>query len=235
MSTEFQSHQFHQFHQSHRSHRAHQAARSITRRELLARAGGGFGMLALASLLSQEGLLAEAVLDPLAPRAPPLPARARAAIWLFMNGGPSQVDTWDYKPELAKRDGQELPGFDKFTGFFSDQVGPLLKSPFAFARHGACGKWVSELFPNLARHVDRMAFIHSGYTESNNHSPALFRINSGEMRMGYPCLGSWVTYGLGSESRNLPAFVVMSDPLGRGLPKGSAQNWGAGFLPSVYQ
>ena len=205
----------------------------LSRRELLCRAGNGLGMLGLASLLGGEKLLAQQ--DPLAPRAPHFPAKAKAVIWLFINGGPSHVDTWDYKPELAKRDGQELPGFNKFTGFFSNEVGGLMKSPFKFAQHGQCGKWVSELFPNLARHVDRMAFVHSGYTESNNHSPALFMMNSGETRMGHPCVGSWVTYGLGSESRNLPSFVVMSDPLGRGLPKGSAQNWGAGFLPSVYQ
>jgi hypothetical protein len=210
---------------------------TLSRRELLARAGGGIGILALADLLRQEGLLAGegAPGDPLAPRAPHFPARAKAVIWIFINGGPSHVDTWDYKPELERRDGQELAGLNKFTGFFANEVGPLMKSPFRFARHGRCGKWVSEIFPFLARHVDKMAFIHSGYTESNNHSPALFMMNSGEPRMGYPCVGSWVTYGLGSESRNLPAFVVMSDPLGRGLPKGHAQNWGAGFLPSVYQ
>ena len=115
-----------------------------------------------------------------------------------MNGGPSQVDTWDYKPELAKRDGQELKGFDKNTGFFTDQVGPLMKSPFKFAQHGQNGTWVSEIFPNLAKHVDDMAFIYSCYTNTNNHSPALFEINTGMSRMGFPCVGAWVTYGLGT-------------------------------------
>jgi hypothetical protein len=145
------------------------------------------------------------------------------------------VDTWDYKPALAKRDGQTLEGFDRFTGFFANSVGGLMKSPFEFKQHGQCGKHVSSIFPRLAKHVDRMAFIHSGHTESNNHSPALFMMNCGLPRMGYPCVGSWVTYGLGSNSDSLPAFVVMSDPKGRGLPKGHAANWGAGFLPSVYQ
>jgi hypothetical protein len=156
-------------------------------------------------------------------------------IWLFINGGPSQVDTWDYKPELEKQDGKELQGFDQFTGFFSKQVGPLMKSPFKFQQYGESGKWVSELFPHLSQHVDKMAFVHSAYAKSNNHSPALFMANTGFTQMGYPCVGSWVTYGLGSESRELPAFVVMSDPKGRGQPKGHSQNWGAGFLPSVYQ
>jgi len=145
------------------------------------------------------------------------------------------VDTWDYKPALAKRDGQTLEGFDRFTGFFANSVGGLMKSPFEFKQHGQCGKHISSIFPRLAKHVDRMAFIHSGHTESNNHSPALFMMNCGLPRMGYPCVGSWVTYGLGSSSDSLPAFVVMSDPKGRGLPKGHAANWGAGFLPSVYQ
>jgi hypothetical protein len=203
----------------------------LSRRQLLARAGNGFGALALGSLLAD----ARDVDDPLAPRRPHFPAKAKAVIWIFINGGPSHVDTWDYKPELAKRDGQDLPGFNKFTGFFANEVGGLMKSPFDFSPAGQCGKMVSSIFPNLRNHVDRMAFVHSGYTESNNHSPALFMMNTGEPRMGHPCAGSWATYGLGSESRNLPAFVVMSDPLGRGLPKGSAQNWGAGFLPSVYQ
>ena len=206
---------------------------------MLARAGSGAGLLALASLLGAEGLLLPsaraAVTDPLAPRPPHFPVRAKSVIWLFMNGGPSQVDTWDYKPELVRRDGTAFEGFDNKTGFFTESVGPLMKSPFAWAQHGRSGTWASDLFPHMSAHVDKMAFIHSCHTESNNHSPALFMINTGSTRMGLPCVGSWATYGLGSESRNLPAFVVMSDPLDRGLPKGNANNWGAGFLPSVYQ
>src|SRR5262245_56194237 len=113
-----------------------------SRRDFLTRAGGGFGLLALASLL-EESARGDAV-NPLAPKMPHFAARAKSVIWLFMNGGPSQVDTWDYKPELAKRDGKELKGFDHNTGFFTDQVGPLLKSPFKFKQHGRCGAWVSE-------------------------------------------------------------------------------------------
>ena len=204
----------------------------LSRRQLLQRAGGGFGMLALASLLDRAGA---ASLNPLAPKSPPLRARAKSVIWIFTNGGPSQVDTWDYKPELAKRDGQPLEGFDTKTGFFPGSVGPLMKSPFEWQQHGKSGTWTSGLFPHLSQHVDKMTFIHSCWTKSNNHSPALFMMNTGETRMGYPCVGSWVTYGLGSVSDSLPAFVVMSDPKNRGLPKGTALNWGAGFLPSVYQ
>ena len=207
----------------------------FSRRELLQRAGAGFGSVGLASLLAQEGLLGANAADPLAPKIAHFDGKAKSVIWLFINGGPSHVDTWDYKPELEKVDGQELEGFDKQTGFFSNSVGPLMKSPFEFTPRGQCGKMVSSIFPKLGEHVDKMAFIHSGHTESNNHSPALFMMNSGQPRLGVPGDGSRVTYGLGSESRDLPAFVVMSDPLDRGLPKGSAANWGAGFLPSVYQ
>ena len=199
---------------------------------MLQRCGMGMGSLGLWSLLQQEGLAGQRTL---APKHPHFAPKAKSVIWIFTNGGPSQVDTWDYKPALAKRDGQTLEGFDRFTGFFANSVGGLMKSPFEFKQHGQCGKHVSSIFPRLAKHVDRMAFIHSGHTESNNHSPALFMMNCGLPRMGYPCVGSWVTYGLGSSSDSLPAFVVMSDPKGRGLPKGHAANWGAGYLPSVYQ
>ncbi|MFN9374815.1 MAG: DUF1501 domain-containing protein [Planctomycetaceae bacterium] len=210
-----------------------------SRRSFLARTGQGAGMLALSRLLSEGGWLAPVSgaesISPLASREPHFPVRAKSVIWLFMNGGPSQVDTWDYKPERANRDGRELEGFDKNTGFFTENVGPVMKSPFEFQRHGESGAWVSEIFPHMARHVDKMAFLYSCHTDSNNHSPALFKINTGFARMGFPCVGSWVTYGLGTETQNLPAFVVMYDTLGRGIPKGHAQNWGAGFLPGVFQ
>ncbi|MBI2477888.1 MAG: DUF1501 domain-containing protein [Planctomycetia bacterium] len=213
--------------------------RHFNRRQMLLHSGAGAGFLGLTTLLGGEGMLRAAndtsPLDPLAARPPHFEPKAKAVIWLFINGGPSHVDTWDYKSELEKSDGKELDGFDKFTGFFSASVGPLMKSPFQFTPQGECGKMVSDIFPHLSQHVDKMAFVHSAYAKSNNHSPALFMANTGFTQMGYPCVGSWATYGLGSESRDLPAFVVMSDPKGRGLPKGYSANWGAGFLPSVYQ
>ena len=172
-----------------------------SRREFLRRGGAGAGLLGLAALLRDDGLLAaeppKLGPNPMAPRAPHFGTKAKSIIWLFMNGGQSQVDTWDYKPELAKRDGTELAGFDNKTGFFPGSVGPLMKSPFAWQQSGQSGTWTSELFPHLARQVDKLAFIHSCYTNSNNHSPALFMMNTGVTRMGYPCVGSWVTYGLG--------------------------------------
>ena len=202
---------------------------------MLNRAGLGAGILGLASLLQDEGLLNASSmaidnsdLDPLAPKKPHFAAKAKRVIWLFINGGPSHVDTWDYKPMLEKNDGKPIEGFDRFTGFFANSVGGLMKSPFKFSKKGEVGKPVSELFPELSKHVDKMAFVHSCYGKSNNHSPALFMANTGFTQMGYPCVGSWATYGLGSESRDLPAFVVMSDPKGRGLPKGYSLNWGAG-------
>ncbi len=207
--------------------------RFLTRRALLERAGGGFGWLALQAMLGGKGMGSSG--NPMAARAAHGAAKAKSVIWIFANGGPSHVDTWDYKPELQKRNGQTLAGFDNKTGFFPDAVGPLMASPFGWAQHGQSGTWASDLFPHLSKHVDKMAFIHSCCTQSNNHSPALFMMNTGVTRMGYPCVGSWVTYGLGCESDSLPSFVVMSDPLNRGLPKGNASNWGAGFLPSVYQ
>ena len=222
-----------------------------SRRAWLQNAGCGFGWLGLQSLLAQcavspralgDGLgdgLGDRSRNPLAEREPHFAARAKRVVWIFVNGGPSQVDTWDYKPGLEKADGKSIKEFDSSfsntTGFFRDAVGNLMKSPFEFTPRGQCGKMVSSIFPHLGEHVDKMAFIHSGYTESNNHSPALFAMNTGMARMGFPCVGSWVAYGLGSQTQDLPAFLVMSDPKGRGLPKGHAANWSAGFLPGIYQ
>jgi Protein of unknown function (DUF1501) len=197
-----------------------------SRRDFLRRAGSGCGLLGLASLLRDTGSLTAS---------PHFPAKAKSVIWLFMNGGQSHIDTFDHKPALEKYDGKPFDKLDHKTGFFVNQVGGLMKSPFQFARYGQTGSWVSSLFPHLAKGVDDLAFIHSCYAESNNHGPALFQINAGLPRMGFPCLGSWVTYGLGALSRDLPAFVVMTDTLGRGLPKNAAQNWGAGFLPGTLQ
>ncbi|MFO0896693.1 MAG: DUF1501 domain-containing protein [Pirellulales bacterium] len=224
----------------------HLPSAAWTRREWLGRAGAGAGLLGFASLLGEQGLLERPAgaatgqpLDPMAPRPSHFAPRAKRVIWVFVNGGPSHVDTWDYKPGLEKWNGKSMREFDSAfqntTGFFKDSVGGLMKSPFKFTPRGECGKLVSEIFPNLGEHVDKMAFIHSGHSESNNHSPALFMMNTGMPRMGFPCVGSWVTYGLGSENRDLPGFVVMSDPKGRGLPKGHAANWGAAFLPGVFQ
>jgi hypothetical protein len=218
-----------------------------TRRGWLRHAGCGFGFIGLAALLGEDSAVSSGLADdlgtralkPLTARPPHFSAKAKRVVWIFVNGGPSQVDTWDYKPGLEKAHGKSIKEFDSSfsdtTGFFKHSVGNLMKSPFEFRPRGECGKMVSSIFPHLGEHVDKMAFIHSGFTESNNHSPALFAMNTGMARMGFPCVGSWVTYGLGSESQDLPAFVVMSDPKGRGLPKGHAANWSAGFLPGVYQ
>lgn len=213
-----------------------------TRRQLLRQAGCGMGLLGLAGILHDEGLLqsaAAATTAPLGARKSHFPARAKHVIWVFVNGGPSQVDTWDYKPQLAKWDGKTMrefdPEFKNTTGFFKNSVGNIMKSPFKFTPRGERGKMISSIFPYLGQHVDKMAFVHSAYSESNNHSTALFKMNCGLPRMGFPCVGSWVTYGLGSPNQDLPGFVVMSDPQGRGLPKAHAANWTAGFLPGVYQ
>ena len=150
-----------------------------TRREFLWDAGAKFPGLALTGMLAGDQFFnkaaanekhATSLLNPMAVKEPMFPAKAKAVIWLFMNGGPSQVDTWDFKPELQKRHDQPLPGFDKNTGFFTEQVGPLMKSPFQFAQHGQSGAWVSEIFPRMAAHVDDMAFIHSCFTKTNKTS-----------------------------------------------------------------
>ncbi|MEE3371994.1 MAG: DUF1501 domain-containing protein [Planctomycetota bacterium] len=207
------------------------------RRAFLRRMGLGFGATALSAMLSPEANLASSIdpAQPLAVRPPHHAGQAKSVIWLFMHGAPSHVDTWDYKPELSRRNGQTLVGFDQSTGFFAGAGGPIFKSPFRFHQHGESGTWGSELFPHLSSHVDDMAFMYSCFAHENNHSPAQFQMNTGMARMGFPCVGAWVTYGLGSENQNLPGFMVMYDSRGRGLPKSRAPAWGAGFLPGVYQ
>lgn len=205
---------------------------NTSRREFLQRAGLGCGSLALTSLLQQEGALAASrpATNPLAPHPPQFAAKAKAVIWLFQTGSPSQVDTFDYKPELAKRDGTALAGADPKTGFFTTS-GKCLKSPFKFSQHGESGAWTSEIFPNISQHVDDIAFVYSCYSQSNNHTPAMLEFNSGMIRQGFPSMGSWLTYGLGSENTNLPAYVVMHGT----KPRGADPIWSSGFLPSVYQ
>ena len=156
--------------------------------------------------------------------------KARRVIAIFCPGGVSHVDTFDFKPELVKQNGKPLG--KKFDTFFG-QPGNAMKSPFAFAQFGQCGRWVSDLFPNLARCVDDMTFIHSMQAKSSNHTPAGFQMLSGFTMNGFPCMGSWVSYGLGSETDDLPSFVVLPDP--RGLPAGGSINWTNGFLPASYQ
>lgn len=202
-----------------------------SRRRFLQDTGLGFGSLALGALLHEQGQAnTPNITNPLAPKNPHFPGKAKRVIWLFMTGGPSQVDTFDYKPELQKRDGQALAGADVKTGFFQTS-GKCLKSPFRWAQHGKSGTWVSGLFPNLSAHVDRMAFLHSCYLRSNNHAPASMELMCGLNRPGLPSLGAWTTYGLGALNQNLPAFVVMHDT----RPRGDDQIWSAGFLPKTYQ
>src|SRR4051812_48836873 len=210
-----------------------------TRREFLWEAGGGFAGLALTALLSEDGFFdrparaGEPARDPLAPRPPHHSARARAVICLFMYGGVSQVDTWDPKPELNRHHGQPLPPPDRDPLLKVRKPGVLLGSPRRFQKHGASGIEVSDLYPHLARRVDDLAVIRSTHTDSFAHGSGLLQMNTGYLRLGYPCLGSWVTYGLGTVNRNLPAFVVLLDH--RGGPISGPPNWGQGFMPAAYQ
>lgn len=201
------------------------------RRGFLRDAGMGFGSMALASLLHQESRGSSAAADdPLSTRPPQFPAAVKSIIWLFMTGAPSQVDTWDYKPELQKRDGQDLAGADPKTGFFTTS-GKCLRSPFDWERYGESGTWVSSLFPHLSRHVDKMCFLHAMYLKQNNHAPASIELMCGTNRPGLPALGAWMTYGLGSLNQALPSFVVLHDT----RPRGDDQIWSAGFLPKSFQ
>jgi hypothetical protein len=205
-----------------------------SRRELLCRSGMGFGALALAQLMQQaDGSSARAAsvdgLNPLAARLPPLPAKAKRVIHLFMNGGPSQVDTFDPKPALQTYAGKLLPTPNLRT---ERPTGAAFPSPFKFKKYGQSGIEVSDLFPHVGECIDDVAVIRSMCADVPNHEPSLLLMNCGEARQVRPSFGSWLTYGLGTENQNLPGFVALCP---NGYPIQESQNWQAGFLPGIYQ
>lgn len=209
---------------------------ALGRRGFFQRVGSGMLGTALASLLGEDLFASEraqgGVFD-LKRRAPDFTPRATSVIQLFMNGGPSQMDLFDPKPELDRRHGQ--PYFDEIAGDveFPAEAGALFRSPFKFAQHGESGMWVSEVMPHMAECVDDITLLRSMHTVNITHEPAIFKIQSGRMLPGQPTMGSWISYGLGSENQSLPAYVVLDDP--KGLPVNGTQNWQAGYLPPVYQ
>ncbi len=209
-----------------------------SRRDFLFRAGNGFGALALSSLLAGNAAAAEKeskkIVNPLAPKLPHFAAKAKSVIFLFMVGGPSQMETFDPKPALDKLHGQQMPAsFGEVKSQFVKAGTPLMGSAWKFKKYGQSGIEVSDLLPHTATCVDDLAIIRSCYTESFVHAPAMYQMMSGRVLAAHPSLGSWVTYGLGSESENLPAYCVMTQP--QGLPEGGSPMWGAGYLPAVHQ
>ncbi|QEL19520.1 DUF1501 domain-containing protein [Limnoglobus roseus] len=213
----------------------------LDRRHFLAHAGSGLGGIALAALLAEQNLLAndarplrpEVKPDaPLLPRQPHFPAKAKRVLTIFCSGAVSHLDSFDYKPELVKRDGQPLPGGEKLVTF-QGANGNLVKPIWAFKPRGQSGKMVSDLFPTLADLADEMCFIHSMTAKSNTHGPAENQMSTGFTLDGFPSAGAWVSYALGSECRDLPAFVAIPDP--RGVPQVGPNNWGSAFLPAVFQ
>lgn len=207
----------------------------LDRRQFLTSAASGIGSIALASLFARDGLLAAPPSidpsQPFAPRASHFPAKAKNVIVIFCAGAVSQLETWDHKPELIKRDGQPLPGGPSVT--FQGPAGNLARPQYPFRPRGETGKMVSEMIPHLAELTDDIAFIHSLTSETNTHGPAENFLSTGFALDGFPSLGSWVTYALGSESQNLPSFVAIPDP--RGVPQNGSNNWGPGFLPAAFQ
>src|SRR5262245_11136356 len=204
----------------------------MERRQFLWRAGGGLGGIALAQMLVADGLLAgEKTLnhDISEPRGLHHQPRARRVVQLFMSGAASQVDTFDYKPELIKRHGQKFDPGGKIE-LFQSTPGAIMQSPWKWKPHGKCGKYVSSLVPHLAECVDDMTFIHSMVSKSNVHGPATFMQNTGFVLPGFPSMGAWASYGLGSLNNNLPTFVVLPDS--RGFAPNGPANWSAGFLPA---
>ncbi len=197
----------------------------LSRRQLLQSSSIGFGWLALADMLSR----AEGRGDPLAPKRPHFPPKAKRVIFLFMHGGPSQVDTFDYKPKLEEYDGKPLP-FPK-PRVVSSPTGNLLRSPWKFQRYGQSGAWVSELFPHIAKSVDDLCFIKSMYGSNSRHGGALLELHTGSDTFVRPSMGSWISYGLGTENRDLPGFITICPT----LTHGGVNNYSSAFLPAIYQ
>jgi len=203
----------------------------FSRRHFLWNAGGGLGAIALAWILNRDSLSAAGSNSASAIQ-PHFAPKAKRVVQVFCAGGVSHLDSFDYKPELERMDGKSLEGKGENLGFFG-QPGRLMKSVYDFKQHGKSGAWVSSLLPNLSECVDDLCFIKSMFAKSNNHTPAAFQMNSGFTQNGFPSMGSWLSYGLGTENENLPAFVVLPDP--RGLPAGGSINWTSGFLPASHQ
>lgn len=211
-----------------------QEHKPLNRRGLLADSATALGSIALLDLLASDRLLAdEPTVDsarPFAPRPSHFPAKAKNVVVIFCAGAVSQLETWDYKPELIKRDGQPLKDGPAVT--FQGPAGNLARPQYKFRQRGQTGKWVSDMIPHLAELTDDIAFIHSLTSKSNTHGPAENFLSTGTPLDGFPSLGSWVSYGLGSENQNLPAYVAMPDP--RGVPQNGSNNWGPGFLPAAF-
>jgi hypothetical protein len=204
-----------------------------TRREFLWQSGAGFGAAALAGLLSQDGFFAKAsAADGVKLPQPHFTPKAKSVIFLFMYGGPSHIDTFDYKPTMKGRDNQTVE-VKTFGRGGHKNSGRIVEPRWEFKQYGQCGKWVSDLFPNVAKHVDDIAFIHSMTADSPIHGSAMLMMNSGRVQSGHPCMGSWVNYGLGTINQNLPGFVVMLDP--KGGPISGAKNWSSGYMPASFQ
>lgn len=211
-----------------------------TRREFLWQTGAGFTSVALAAMLGEDffasqTLAADGVskfVNPLAPKKPHHPAKAKSVIFLYMYGGPSHIDTFDYKPTLKGRDNQTI-AVKTFGRGGHKNKGRIVEPRWAFKQYGQCGKWVSDLFPNVAQHVDDIAFLHSMTADSPIHGSAMLQMNTGKILSGAPSIGSWLNYGLGSENENLPGYVVMLDP--RGGPISGAKNWSSGYMPAQYE
>ena len=209
--------------------RCHQFLLPTTRRSMLQNSAVGFGSLALAGMAGTNAVASDQPSNDSASLLPHVVARAKRVIFLFMWGGPSHVDLFDPKPQLNDLSGKQLSG--KSIGLETDSLGTALGSPFKFAQHGDSGIWISELFPHLSRHVDKMCVVRSMHTEGSAHGEALLRLHTGQANLVRPSVGAWVSYGLGCESDNLPAFITISPPRGHG----GVQNYGSAFLPAMHQ